>query len=101
MILSPQQLHTFKNAHYPPMQVFMLSPISVQSDFFLIGGNSLLAGKVISRVRRAFAVDLPFTTIFEQRTIADMAAHIHHLWDEARADGSGTGHLKEEVRVLR
>ena len=84
-----------------PAQVFAMSPISVESDFFLMGGNSLLAGKVISRVRRAFAVDLPFTTIFEQRTIAAMAAHIHHLWDEAKAEGGAAGGLKEEVRVHR
>ncbi|KAK9813644.1 hypothetical protein WJX73_001264, partial [Symbiochloris irregularis] len=85
-------------------EVFAMSPISVESDFFLIGGNSLLAGKVISRVRRAFAVDLPFTTIFEQRTIAAMAQHIHSLWAEARASESGnggSGGLKEEVRVHR
>ena len=31
------------------LQVFQFQPISVDADFFRVGGNSLLAGKVISR----------------------------------------------------
>lgn len=58
------------------MQVFQLQQISVDADFFRIGGNSLLAGKIISRLRSAFSVELPFTSIFQHRTIADMALFI-------------------------
>ncbi len=32
---------------YPSLQVFQIQPISVDADFFKIGGNSLLAGKII------------------------------------------------------
>ena len=58
------------------VQVFQLQQISVDADFFRIGGNSLLAGKIISRLRSAFSIELPFTSIFQHRTIADMALFI-------------------------
>ena len=58
------------------LQVFQIQPISVDVDFFKIGGNSLLAGRVISRLRQAFAVQLGIKTIFDNRTIADLALHI-------------------------
>ena len=45
-------------------------------DFFKIGGNSLLGGRVISRLRLAFAVQLTINAIFNHRTIADLALHI-------------------------
>ena len=53
-----------------------MSPISVDVDFFKIGGNSLLAGRVISRLRQAFAVQLGIKALFNNRTIADLAVHI-------------------------
>ena len=37
-------------------------------DFFALGGHSLVATQVISRVREAFGTDLPLRSIFEART---------------------------------
>ncbi|MEZ4868989.1 MAG: amino acid adenylation domain-containing protein [Caldilineaceae bacterium] len=50
--------------------------ISIHDNFFANGGNSLLATKVISRAYRRFRVRLPLQLIFEQSTIAAMAANI-------------------------
>jgi amino acid adenylation domain-containing protein/FkbM family methyltransferase len=58
--------------------------IGVNDDFFEAGGHSLLAARIISRVRQAFDVGLPMRTIFESPTIADLAVHIDALtWAKA------------------
>ena len=58
--------------------VLKLAPttIGIQHSFFELGGHSLLAGQIISRVRTAFAVELPIRELMENPTIAGMAACI-------------------------
>lgn len=58
-------------------------------DFFKIGGNSLLGGRVLSRLRSVFAVELAITVIFNHRTITDLAQHIQPklLRDSSTTDG--------------
>lgn len=80
------------------MQVFQLQPISVDADFFRIGGNSLLAGKIISRLRSAFSVELPFTSIFQHRTIGDMALFIQAKLQQNPA-GTGPGPATDEIAI--
>ena len=43
---------------------------NVEDNFFDLGGHSLTATQVVSRVRRHFGVDLPLEAVFESPTIA-------------------------------
>ena len=53
--------------------------IGVEDDFFELGGDSLLATQVVSRLRAAFDVDLPLRRFFEGATIAALAEKIEDL----------------------
>ncbi|MBD1582659.1 non-ribosomal peptide synthetase [Pseudoalteromonas sp. S16_S37] len=47
--------------------------IGIHDDFFAIGGHSLLAMKLLNRVRDSFDVSLSLKTIFANPTIAELA----------------------------
>ncbi len=53
--------------------VLQLQRLSVHDNFFEQGGHSLLAMRVLSRVRAAFGIDLPMARLFEHPTIAGLA----------------------------
>jgi acyl carrier protein len=57
-------------------EVLGLGKVGVLDSFFHVGGHSLLAVKLVTRVRDQFHIDLPLTTIFEQPTIEQLAMYI-------------------------
>lgn len=56
--------------------VLELDQIGIHDNFFGLGGDSLLASQVVSRVSDAFQVQLTVRSLFESPTVADMAAVI-------------------------
>ncbi|WP_437677704.1 amino acid adenylation domain-containing protein [Sorangium sp. So ce131] len=54
-------------------------PVGVGADFFELGGNSLLATQMISRVRVLFGVDVSVATLFESPMLESMASRIEQL----------------------
>ncbi|KAJ7753545.1 acetyl-CoA synthetase-like protein [Mycena metata] len=50
--------------------------ISGDSDFFLLGGNSLLLGKLAHQIRKETGVNLPVATLFTHSTIKGIASLI-------------------------
>lgn len=56
--------------------LLQLDSIGVHDEFFKIGGNSLLAMQMISRVNKAFGKNLPVGVAFECKTVATLAARL-------------------------
>ncbi|HEX7772326.1 MAG TPA: amino acid adenylation domain-containing protein, partial [Pyrinomonadaceae bacterium] len=57
-------------------EVLDLPQVGIYSDFFKVGGHSLRAARVISRLRTTFGVELPLRSLFEASTIAALGEKI-------------------------
>jgi len=53
--------------------------VGVEDNFFDLGGDSLLATQVVSRMRSAFDIELPLRRFFEGSTVAALAAVVEDL----------------------
>jgi acyl carrier protein len=58
------------------MDLLGLDRVSIYDNFFILGGDSLMATRVVSRIRQAFNVELPVPTIFHEPKVVDLAAVI-------------------------
>lgn len=59
--------------------LFGIEQVGVHDNFFELGGSSLLATQVISRIRKAFQIDLPFKQFFDVSTVADLSATVEEI----------------------
>jgi acyl carrier protein len=57
-------------------QVLGVEQVSVDIPFFEIGGDSLLAVQLISRVRDTLRVELSLRDLFDSMTVAEMARQV-------------------------
>lgn len=53
--------------------------ISVEDNFFMLGGHSLLGTQLIARMRAAFGIELSLRALFECPTIAALAGEVDRL----------------------
>ncbi|GAA1925362.1 non-ribosomal peptide synthetase [Streptantibioticus ferralitis] len=78
--------------------------LGVLDDFFELGGNSLLATKLVFRIREAFGVDLPLQALFEsQATVAGLSALATRQATAAEAvppDLAAEARLADDIRPV-
>ncbi|AOW99700.1 hypothetical protein BJP34_09730 [Moorena producens PAL-8-15-08-1] len=73
-----------------------VNQVGVNDNFFDLGGNSLLATQLTSRIRKLYQVDLPLSDFFEEPTIAGLVEHIEVIsWMDQDIQYSETTNIKE------
>jgi len=66
-------------------KLLSVGSIGVDDDFFELGGDSITAIQILSRVRREFKVGLPHSALLEYPTVAQLA----ELVEQRRETGEG------------
>jgi len=56
--------------------ILQLPRVGIEDNFFELGGQSLLATRVLSKIRDQLQVELSIRDVFEMQTIAELATHI-------------------------
>jgi len=81
-------------------QILRIEKVGVDDNFFDLGGHSLAAPRIISRLRTASGFSLPLRDLFEHPTVAGLAEVIDRLSSSAtpRAPIYGTG-VREEIEL--
>ncbi|HEX7774185.1 MAG TPA: phosphopantetheine-binding protein, partial [Pyrinomonadaceae bacterium] len=64
-------------------QVFNVDKVSIHTNFFDLGGNSLLVAKVHSKLREALNSDIQIIELFKHSTIHSLAKYLSETGDAA------------------
>jgi acyl-CoA synthetase (AMP-forming)/AMP-acid ligase II/acyl carrier protein len=74
--------------------------VGIAENFFALGGDSLLATQVTSRIRDAFGLELPLPTIFREPTISALAQVIDRALVEQLARDATASELLARLEGL-
>jgi acyl carrier protein len=80
-------------------ELLAVQEIDVRESFFSIGGHSLLAVQLVSRIRDAFGVELPLRALFETpdaATVTRLAEYVEALRLVATGDWNDVGDEREQ-----
>jgi len=80
-------------------EVLFVDPVGVHDNFFDLGGHSLAASRVVSRVIQTFALELPVKALFDAPTVAEMAAIIAQN-QAKRASDENLAQMLREVEAM-
>ena len=53
--------------------------IMITDDFFNLGGDSILAMKLVTKISREFGITLPLKTLFQSDSLAEVSERIMQL----------------------
>ena len=74
--------------------------LGIHDDFFEIGGNSLVATRIILAIRETLQVELPLRSIFDSPTVASLSEEIEKAAKELDTDIHDIARVVREISVL-
>ena len=81
-------------------QVLGIEQIGVQDDFFDLGGDSLLIAQIVSRIQRAFGIEIAPYVLFEKPTVAELTEHLETLiWAARGQEEAASAGIQEEGEI--
>jgi len=80
-------------------EVLSLEQVGIHDNFFDLGGHSLAATRVVSRVIKHLQLELPMNSLFQSPTIAEMAAAVIE-YRERRLGSKTLENLLNEMESL-
>jgi acyl carrier protein len=60
-------------------EVLDVPSVSVSDNFLLLGGDSLLAARLMVRIADRYDIELPLRTVFEHPAVTELAAEVRRL----------------------
>jgi non-ribosomal peptide synthetase component F len=78
-------------------EMLQIEQVGIHDNFFALGGDSLLATRVLARIHDVMHVEVGVSRFFEAPTVADIADHLETLIQTAQ----GQGPSSTIVRVSR
>ena len=60
-------------------ELLEVTDVSPESDFFVLGGHSLAAMRLINRLERRFGIEVPLLVVFEHSTLETLGAAIDSM----------------------
>jgi acyl carrier protein len=83
------------------VEVLGVEHVDRDDDFFDLGGDSLVATRLVGRIRSRFHLDISVETLFEAPSVAELAARIRKfLEDRATFELKGMGDIKEATDAV-
>ncbi|NBD14556.1 condensation domain-containing protein, partial [Corallococcus silvisoli] len=67
-------------------ELLKVERVGLHDNFFDLGGHSLIATQVVSRLREMFSVEVALQQVFDAPTVAMLAAKVEHI--RGQAEGS-------------
>lgn len=74
--------------------------LTVESDFFQLGGDSLRAGRLLSELRKEFSIRLPINLLFTHSSIGALASNIEELRGDTSNEKKSAGATVEEQQRI-
>ncbi|PPT24446.1 condensation domain-containing protein, partial [Xanthomonas arboricola] len=80
-------------------ELLEVETLSIDENFFEIGGHSLLGARMIARVREELGVELPLRLLFEIATVSELASRIDIVLSGGCSSEAGSTDGREEFAV--
>jgi amino acid adenylation domain-containing protein len=76
-------------------EVLSVDRVGIQDNFLDLGGHSLFAAQIVSRIRTVFSIELPLSHLFESPTVAAMAGIIQESQAQRMSEAELANMLSE------